>query len=101
MIDLIHKLKERKILQVGSMISTEVQKFHLGTPMRTRAILRIREIHDNHCVADEEYAHSESPVHKIDYLDIVTIDGMKPGDLAAVYGLGPKTSRFKKDKRHK
>jgi len=101
MIDLIHKLKEKKIFKVGSIIDTDVEKYHLGTPMTIRATLRIREIHNNHCVADEEYAHSESPMHKIDYVDIITIDGMNPEDLAAVYGLGPKTARFKKDKRHK
>ena len=44
---------------------------------------------------------NKSLIFKIDFLDIITIDGMKIRDLAAVYGLGPKTSRFKQSKRHK
>lgn len=98
MIDLVYKLKDKNIFKVGSMIETSVQKYHLGTPINVRTTLRVREMHDKHCIADDEYAHSESPVRKIDYFDIITIDGMKPNDLAAVYGLGPKTSRFKRRK---
>ena len=34
--------------------------------------------------------------YKIRYVDITTIDGMNPQELAAVYGLAPKTERFNK-----
>jgi len=101
MIDLLYKLKEKEIFHVGSMIDTAVEKHCLTNPISIRATLRVREMHDTYCIADEEYAHAESPIHKIDFLDIITIDGMKIGDLAAVYGLGPKTSGFKQSKRHK
>ena len=36
--------------------------------------------------------------HKIRYMNILTIDGQEPNELAAVYGLGPKTARFKRRK---
>ena len=35
---------------------------------------------------------------KIRYLNILTVDGQEPNELAAVYGLGPKTARFKRRK---
>jgi len=101
MLDLVYKLKEKEIFKVGSMIESSVQKYHMGSPIDVRTALRVREMHEDHCIADDEYAHSESPMRKILFLDIITIDGMKPSDLAAVYGLGPKTSRFKRSRNNK
>lgn len=101
MLDLVYKLKEKNIFKVGSMIESSVQKYQMGSPINVRTTMRVREMHNTYCIADDEYAHSESPVRKIPFLDIITIDGMKPNDLAAVYGLGPKTSRFKRRKDNK
>jgi hypothetical protein len=44
----------------------------------------------------EEYNESDGKAYKIRFVDITTIDGMDPLELAAVYGLAPKTERFKK-----
>ena len=101
MLDLVYKLKEKEIFKMGSMIESSVQKFQMGSPINLRTTLRVREMHEDYCIADDEYAHSDSPMRKILFLDIITIDGMKPGDLAAVYGLGPKTSRFKRSRNNK
>ena len=51
-----------------------------------------------HCDICEEYKEADGKAYKIRYLDITTIDGMIPNELAAVYGLGPKTERFGKRK---
>ncbi len=102
MIDVILKLKEKKIFKEGTMIETIIDKHHMGTPIQVRAAMRIKELHDTYCIADEEFDYTaEVPYRKIMYYDIINIDGMRPQDLAAVYNLGPKTSRFKKEKRHK
>ena len=34
--------------------------------------------------------------YKIKYINVLTVDGQEPNELAAVYGLGPKTARFKR-----
>ena len=46
----------------------------------------------------EEYGEADGKAYKIKHLDITTIDGQEPNELAAVYGLGPKTARFKRRK---
>ena len=102
MIDVILKLKEKNIFKEGTMIETIIDRNHMGTPIQVRAAMRIKELHDTYCIADEEFDYTaEVPYRKIMYYDIITIDGMRPQDLAAVYNLGPKTSRFRKEKRHK
>jgi hypothetical protein len=102
MIETILKLKEKNIFKVGTMVETIIDKHHMGMPIQVRATMRIKELHDDHCIADEEYDYAAHvPYRKIMYYDIITIDGMRPQDLAAVYNLGPKTSRFNKVKRHK
>ena len=50
-------------------------------------------MHDCIC---EEHGEADGKAYKIKYLDISTIDGQEPNELAAVYGLGPKTERFGK-----
>jgi len=102
MIEVILKLRDRNIFKVGTIIETMIDKHHMGTPIQVKASMRIRELHSDHCIADEEYDYAAVvPFRKIMYYDIITIDGMRPQDLAAVYNLGPKTSRFQKEKRHK
>ena len=102
MMDIILKLKEKKILKTGTMIDAIINKNHMGSPIQTRATLRIKEMHDNYFIADEEFDYAaEVTLRKFKYDDIITIDGMRPQDLAAVYNLAPKTARFKKEKRHK
>ena len=59
--------------------------------------LRIKELRNDYCIADEEYEiEAEVPFRKIYYKNITKIDGMDPAELAAVYGLVPKTARFKR-----
>ena len=41
------------------------------------------------------------PFRKIYFRDITMIDGMEPQELAAVYGLAPRTERFKVKKDDK
>ena len=102
MIDVILKLKEKNIFKEGTIIETIIDKHHMGTPIQVRVAMRIKELHSDYCIADEEFDYAaEVPYRKIMYYDIITIDGMRPQDLAAVYNLGPKTSRFRKEKRHK
>jgi hypothetical protein len=102
MMDIILKLKEKRILKEGTMIDAIIDKNHMGSPIQIRSTLRIKEIHNDYCIADEEFDYAaEVPYRKIQYQDIITIDGMRPRDLAAVYNLAPKTARFKKEKRHK
>ena len=43
----------------------------------------------------EEVGEADGKSHKIRYVNILTVDGQEPNELAAVYGLGPKTKRFK------
>ena len=102
MIDVIIKLKEKNIVKTGTMIDAMIEKHHMGTPIQVRASMRIKELHEDYCIADEEFDYSATTTfRKIMYYDIITIDGMRPRDLAAVYNLAPKTSRFRKEKRHK
>jgi hypothetical protein len=102
MTEIIKKLIDRDIFKVGTMIDAPVQKMHMGTPIILTKTLRIKEVHDKYCVADEEFEiEAEVPFRKIYYHNIKLIDGMDPQELAAVYGLAPKTARFKKKKADK
>ncbi len=53
---------------------------------------------NNDDVICEEYKEADGKAYKIKFIDIITIDGQEPNELAAVYGLGPKTERFKRRK---
>ena len=46
----------------------------------------------------EELGEADGRSYKIKYVNILTVDGQEPNELAAVYGLGPKTARFKRRK---
>jgi len=97
--EIIQKLVERKILREDTLIEAEITKTFMGSPVVKQAVLRVKQIADDHCLADEEGALEYNvPMRKIQYESIKTIDGMDPTELAAVYGLAPKTERFKRRK---
>ena len=95
--EIVKKLIERKIVREDTLIEAEITKSFMGSPVRKQVTLRIKQLTDDYCLADEEGALEYNvPMRKILYNKIKTIDGMDPAELAAVYGLGPKTARFKK-----
>ena len=89
MIDVILRLKEKNIFKVGTMIETIIDKHHMGTPIQVRAAMRIKELHDDHCIADEEFDYAaEVPYRKIMYYDIITILGLSCTAISAYRSLG-------------
>jgi hypothetical protein len=97
MTDTIKKLIERKIFKEGTLVDAPITKYHMGTPITVNKTLRIKQVAEDHCIADEEYEiEAEVPFRKIYFRDITLIDGMEPQELAAVYGLAPRTERFKR-----
>lgn len=93
----IQKLIDRNIFKAGTLIEAPVKKRHMGDPVILTKTLRVAEVRDTYCIADEEFEiEAETPMLKIKYENIQTVDGMEPDDLAAVYGLVPKTERFKR-----
>ena len=100
--DTIQKLIDRKIFQVGTLVDAPVKTWQMGQPFYTSKTLRVKEVHRNYCVADEEFnIKPEDMIEKISYDTISKVDGMDPLDLAAVYHLVPKTARFQKKKTDK
>jgi hypothetical protein len=97
MTEIIKKLIDRQIFKTGTLIDAPVTKYYMGSPVILTKTLRIKEVAEDHCIADEEYEiEAEVPFRKIYYRDITLIDGMEPQELAAVYGLAPRTERFKR-----
>lgn len=97
MVEIIKKLIDRKIFKVGTLVDAPVRKMHMGDPVILTKTLRVSQIHADHCIADEEYEiEAETPMLEIPYDKITLIDGMDPQELAAVYGLAPKTARFRR-----
>lgn len=97
MTEIIKKLIERNVFKIGTLVDAPVRKMYMGDPVILSKTLRVAEIKDDYCVADEEYEiEAETPLLKISYKNITLIDGMEPQELAAVYGLAPKTERFKR-----
>jgi hypothetical protein len=97
--NIVEKLKEKKIFKEETLIEAEVTKSFMGSPVTKKVILRVKELGKDYCLADEENSLDYTiPMRKIMYNAIQTIDGMDPIELAAVYGLVPKTARFKKRK---
>jgi len=47
-------------------------------------------------VSVRNWGEADGKAYKIKYVNILTVDGQEPNELAAVYGLGPKTARFKR-----
>ena len=91
----IKKLKNANIFKNNSLIKTVITKEWMGSPVNVDSVLIVKELKNNHCIC-EEYNEASGKAHKIKYIDITSIDGMDPLELAAVYGLAPKTERFKK-----
>ena len=93
----IKKLRDKKIFNDQSIVESMIQKNWMGSPVIKRSLLRVKKIHEDHCMC-EELGESDGKAYKIKYINILTVDGQEPNELAAVYGLGPKTARFKRRK---
>ena len=93
----IKKLRDKKIFNDQSIVESMIEKNWMGSPVIKRSLLRVRKVDNDHCVC-EELGETDGKAYKIKFLDITTIDGQEPNELAAVYGLGPKTARFKRRK---
>ena len=95
--DAIKKLKNNKIFGEDSIVESVVKKSLWGSHVYKNALLLVKKANDNDCIC-EEVGEADGIAHKIKYVNILTVDGQEPNELAAVYGLGPKTARFKKRK---
>ena len=93
--DAIKKLQEHKIFKINSIIQSTITKDWMGSPVQVKAHLIVKKINAEDVIC-EEYKEADGKAYKIKFIDITTIDGQEPNELAAVYGLGPKTARFKK-----
>jgi hypothetical protein len=90
----IKKLKENNIFGENSIVETFIEKQLWGTPFFKKALLKVKIAKNDYCIC-EERGETDGKAHKIKYINILTVDGQEPNELAAVYGLGPKTERFK------
>ena len=95
--EIIKKLKDNKIFKENSLVGSTIEKSWMGSPEYFKSILIVKKLEKSYCLC-EEYNESNGKPYKIKYIDITTIDGMEPQELAAVYGLAPKTARFKQRK---
>ena len=93
----IKKLKDGNIFGKDSIVETYIEKSLWGSPVYKRSLLKVKEAKETECVC-EELGQADGKAHKIKYINILTVDGQEPNELAAVYGLGPKTARFKNPK---
>ena len=91
----IKKLRDKKIFNDQSIVESMINKNWFGEPVIKRSLLRVKQINDNDCVC-EELGEADGKAYNIKYVNILTVDGQEPNELAAVYGLGPKTARFKR-----
>ena len=92
--EIIKKLQDKQIFKENSLVESVITKDWMGSPVQLKSILIVKKLEKNYCTC-EEYRESDKKLYKIRYIDITTIDGMQPQELAAVYGLAPKTQRFK------
>ena len=93
----IKKLQEHNIFKKDSIVESVITKDWMGSPVEKKVHLIVKKLRKDDCLC-EEYGEADGIAYKIKYLDITTIDGQEPNELAAVYGLGPKTARFKRRK---
>ena len=93
----IKKLKDKNIFGADSIVESVIKKHLWGTPVYKNAFLKVKSTDNDHCIC-EELGEADGKAHKIKNVNILTIDGQEPNELAAVYGLGPKTARFKRRK---
>ena len=91
----IKKLRDKKIFNDQSIVESMINKHWFGEPVIKRSLLRVKQINVDDCVC-EELGEADGKAYKIKYINILTVDGQEPNELAAVYGLGPKTARFKR-----
>ena len=91
----IKKLRDKKIFNDQSIVESMIQKNWMCSPLIKRSLLRVKKINEDDCVC-EELGEADGRAYKIKYVNILTVDGQEPNELAAVYGLGPKTARFKR-----
>ena len=91
----IKKLRDKNIFSDQSIVESMIQKNWMGSPVIKRSLLRVKKVGDDHCIC-EELGEAAGKAYKIKYVNILTVDGQEPNELAAVYGLGPKTARFKR-----
>ena len=91
----IKKLRDKNIFSDQSIVESMIQKNWMGSPVIKRSLLRVKKVGDDHCIC-EELGEADCKAYKIKYVNILTVDGQEPNELAAVYGLGPKTARFKR-----
>ena len=91
----IKKLRDKKIFNDQSIVESMIQKNWMGSPVIKRSLLRVRKVREDDCICGE-LGESDGKAYKIKYINILTVDGQEPNELAAVYGLGPKTARFKR-----
>jgi len=91
----IKKLRDKMIFNDQSIVESMIQKNWMGSPVIKRSLLRVRKVQEDDCIC-EELGESDGKSYKIRYVNILTVDGQEPNELAAVYGLGPKTARFKR-----
>ena len=91
----IKKLRDKKIFNDQSIVESMIQKNWMGSPVIKRSLLRVKKINEDDCVC-EELGEADGRAYKIKYVNILTVDGQEPNELAAVYGLGPKTAIFKR-----
>ena len=91
----IKKLRDKGIFNSQSIVESMIQKNWFGEPVIKRSLLRVKQVGENECMC-EELGSADGKAYKIKYVNILTVDGQEPNELAAVYGLGPKTARFKR-----
>ena len=93
----IKKLQEHNIFKKDSIVESTIMKDWMGSPVEKKVHLIVRKVREEDCLC-EEYGEADGKAYKIKYLDISTIDGQEPNELAAVYGQSTKTARFKRRK---
>jgi hypothetical protein len=93
----IKRLRDKNIFNDQSIVESMIKGNWMGDAMIKRAQLRVKQVNDDHCIC-EELGSADGKAYKIKYINIITVDGQEPNELAAVYGLGPKTARFKRRK---
>ena len=93
----IKKLRDQNIFGEDTIVESVVKKSLWGSPVFKKAFLKVKKADEEFCIC-EELGEADGKAHKIKYVNILTVDGQEPNELAAVYGLGPKTARFKRRK---
>jgi hypothetical protein len=102
MTEIIKKLIDRQIFKDRHSGGCSRDQISFGFSSNTDQNPENQEVNVDHCIADEEYEiEANVPYRKIYFQDITMIDGMEPQELAAVYGLAPRTERFKVKKDDK